>query len=213
MAASFLADLRSGACTMGAAEQALMEAACAQVTNHYGLPGGLLSGSTDAKLPDIQAGWERSFGATTIALAGANHIGISAGGHASNMGMSAESLVIDNDMIGNVLRILKGIEVSEDTLSFEAMGEVIRGEGHYLGHAQTMALMSSEYYYPEFADRDSIKDWEEKGRPDIREKAQARAREILSSHYPSYIDAKLDSEIRTRFDIRLAPQDMALIRT
>ena len=90
--APLAADLRSGACTMGAAEQALMEAACAQIAIHYGLPGGLLSGSTDAKLPDIQAGWERAFGATSIALAGANHIGIAAGGHASNMGISAESL-------------------------------------------------------------------------------------------------------------------------
>ena len=112
-------------------------------------------------------------------------------------------------MIGSVLRILKGIEVSDDTLSFETIGEVIRGEGHYLGHPQTMALMSHEYYYPEFADRDSIKDWEEKGRPDIVEKARVRAREIFSSHYPSYIDASLDREIRQRFDIRLSPQDMA----
>ncbi len=200
------ADLRSGACTMGAAEQALMEAASAQITNHYGLPGGQLSGATDAKISDVQSGWERGYCAATIALAGANHIGIAAGGHASNMGMSAESLVIDNDMIGNVLRILRGIEVTEETLSFEAIGEVIRGEGHYLGHPQTMQLMSSEYYYPEFADRDSIKDWEEKGRPDIREKAREKAKAILASHYPSTIEPSVDAAIRERFDIRL-PRD------
>jgi trimethylamine--corrinoid protein Co-methyltransferase len=200
------ADLRSGACTMGAAEQALMEAASAQISNFYGLPGGQLSGATDAKVSDVQSGWERGYCAATIALAGANHIGIAAGGHASNMGMSAESLVIDNDMIGNVLRILRGIEVSEDSLSFEAIGDVIRGEGHYLSHPQTMKLMSSEYYYPEFADRDSIKDWEEKGRPDIRERARKKAREILRTHYPAYIDPAVDEAIRQRFDIRL-PRD------
>jgi len=204
------ADLRSGACTMGAAEQALMEAASAQISNYYGLPGGQLSGATDAKISDVQSGWERGYCAATIALAGANHIGIAAGGHASNMGMSAESLVIDNDMIGNVLRILRGIEVTEESLSFDTIGDVIGGEGHFLGHPQTMKLMSSEYYYPEFADRDSIKDWEEKGRPDIREKARKKAREILSAHYPTYIDPAVDTAIRERFDIRLPREIMRL---
>jgi trimethylamine--corrinoid protein Co-methyltransferase len=202
------ADLRSGACTMGAAEQALMEAASAQICGYYGLPGAQLSGATDAKISDVQSGWERGYCAATIALAGANHIGIAAGGHASNMGISAESLVIDNDMIGNVLRILRGIEVTEESLSFEAIGDVIRGEGHYLGHPQTMDLMSSEYYYPEFADRDSLKDWEEKGRPDIRERARRKAREILGSHYPSYIEPEVDAAIRERFDIRLLREYM-----
>ena len=203
-----MADLRSGACTMGGAEQALLEAASAQIANAYDLPGALLSGATDAKLPDIQAGWERGYGATTIALSGADHIGIAAGGHASNMGMAAESLVIDNDMIGSVLRILRGIEVTDETLSFETIGEAVGGEGHYLGHPQTMKLMSTEYYYPEFADRDSIKDWEEKGRPDIREKARQKVREVLASHYPSYIEPAVDEAIRQRFDIRLPRERM-----
>jgi trimethylamine--corrinoid protein Co-methyltransferase len=202
------ADLRSGVCTMGSAELALMEAAAAQITNHYNLPGGLLSGATDSKTPDIQAGWERGYCAATIALAGANHIGIAAGGHASNMGMSPESLVIDNDMIGNVLRILRGIEVTEETLSFEVVGAVIRGDGHYLGQPETMSLMSSEFYYPEFADRDSIKDWEDKGRPDIRDKARQKLRETLASHYPSYIEPAVDAAIRERFDIRLPRERM-----
>jgi len=203
------ADLRMGACTMGAAEQALMEAACAQLTNHYNLPGALLSGSTDAKLPDIQAGWERCLGSATIALAGGNHIGLAAGGHASNMGMSAESLVIDNDMLGNVLRVLRGVEVTDETLSFEAIGEAIHGEGHFMGHPETMALMSSEYYYPEFADRDSIKDWEEKGRPSVRGKAKVRAMEVIANHFPSYISPEVDEKIRQKFDIRLPREAMS----
>ena len=49
---------------------ALMEAASAQIANHYNLPGALLSGVTDAKFSDVQSGWEKGFGATTIALAG-----------------------------------------------------------------------------------------------------------------------------------------------
>jgi trimethylamine--corrinoid protein Co-methyltransferase len=111
-------------------------------------------------------------------------------------------------MIGNVLRILRGIEVTEETLSFEVVGAVIRGDGHYLGQPETMSLMSSEFYYPEFADRDSIKDWEDKGRPDIRDKARQKLRETLASHYPSYIEPAVDAAIRERFDIRLPRERM-----
>ena len=38
--------------------------------------------------------------------------------------------------------------------------------------------------------------------------AEARVREILSSHYPSYLDPKVDAEIRARFPIVLDPADM-----
>ncbi len=206
--APLAADLRFGSCDMGAAEQALMEAACAQICAHLDLPGAQLSGTTDSKSLDMQAGWEKSFGSMAAALAGANHIGIAAGGLASNMGMVAESLVIDNDQIGNVLRILKGIEVTDDSLSFETIGDVIRGEGHFLGHADTMKLMSTEYYYPEFADRTAIGDWEERGKPSLEERARERVIEILDRHYPQYIAPEVDAEIRKRFDIRLPAENM-----
>lgn len=203
------ADLRFGSCDMGAAEQALMEAACAQICAHLDLPGAQLSGATDSKSLDMQAGWEKSFGSFAAALAGANHIGIAAGGFASNMGMVAESLVIDNDQIGNILRILKGIEVTEESLSFDSIGEVIRNEGHFLGHADTLKLMSTEYYYPEFADRTTISDWEEKGKPSLEDRARTRVVSILDSHYPQYITPEIDAEIRKRFDIRLPVENMA----
>jgi trimethylamine--corrinoid protein Co-methyltransferase len=202
------ADLRSGSCDMGAAEQALMEAACAQICSHMGLPGAQLSGATDSKTIDNQCGWEKSFGSLAIALAGANHIGIAAGGAASNMGMIPEALVIDNDYIGNILRIMKGIEVTEATLSFDVIGDVIRGPGHFLGHPETLRLMSREYYYPEFADRTSIDEWERAGKPDMVARAKERTIAILDSHYPHCISEEADAEIRRRFDIRLPRECM-----
>ncbi|MEZ5925278.1 MAG: trimethylamine methyltransferase family protein [Hyphomicrobiaceae bacterium] len=203
------ADLRFGSCNMGMAEEALMQAASAQICQYLGIPGAQLAGSTDAKEIDIQAGWERSYGAMAQVLAGSNHIGINAGGYASNMGMIAESLVIDNDQIGCVLRILKGIEVSDESLSFETIGDVIRGEGHFLGHPETMKLMHSEYYYPEFADRTAIGDWEMAGKPKIEDRARKRVIEILDSNYPRYVDAAVDADIRKRFTIRLPVEAMS----
>jgi trimethylamine--corrinoid protein Co-methyltransferase len=138
-----------------------------------------------------------------------NYIGEAAGMQASLMGCSFEALVIDNDMLGAVQRTIGGIEVTDETLSYELIAETSCGAGHYLGSEQTLAIMESEYLYPEVADRRAPSDWESSSSPDILERAQTRVREILSSHYPAYIDPGIDEEIRRRFPVRLSKEQMA----
>ena len=112
-------------------------------------------------------------------------------------------------MLGAVLRTVRGIEVTEGSLSVEAIRAVCAdGPGHFLGHEQTLQLMQTEYLYPEVADRSSPKEWAERGAPDVLDKARARMRAILAEHYPVYIPTALDREIRARFPIRLPPSHM-----
>ena len=114
-------------------------------------------------------------------------------------------------MLGAVLRTVRGIEVSEDSLSVDAIREVCaQGPGHFLGHEQTLQLMQTEYLYPEVADRSSPKEWAERGAPDILDRARARMRVILAEHYPVYIQPDADREIRARFPIRLPHADMQI---
>ena len=108
-------------------------------------------------------------------------------------------------MIGSILRGVRGIEVSDETLAAAAIEAVVTGEGHYLGHGQTLARMKTDYYYPEMTDRQSPNDWKDAGSLDIRERARIKAREVLSTHYPRIIPAEIDARIRAEFDI-LLPQ-------
>jgi trimethylamine---corrinoid protein Co-methyltransferase len=126
----------------------------------------------------------------------------------SLMGQSLEGMLIDNDMIGNVQRILRGIEVTDETLSYDVIKDTVYGAGHYLGHAQTLALMKSEFLYPELADRTTPGAWAEAGHPTIYEHAHKRVHEILSTYYPAYIPPDADARIRERFPIKLDPRDM-----
>ncbi|HCD49027.1 MAG TPA: methyltransferase, partial [Alphaproteobacteria bacterium] len=65
----------------------------------------------------------------------------SVGMHASLLGFCMESLIIDNDMLGQVMRCVRGIEVNETTLSVQTMKDVcIDGPGHYLGHTATISV-------------------------------------------------------------------------
>ncbi len=160
----FVSDLRTGAMSGGSGEQALLMAASAQMAQHYDLPGGVAAGMTDAKLPDAQSGYEKGYSNALAGLAGANLVYEAAGMQASLMGACLESYVIDNDMLGNVMRAVRGIEVNDQSVSLEAIREVcLGGEGHYLSHHQTLGLMESEYIYPRIGNRQSIKEWREGG--------------------------------------------------
>jgi len=204
----FVSDLRTGAFTGGGGEEALVSAAAAQMTNWYGLVSSVGAGMCDAKLPDNQAGYEKAIAVTLASLAGCNNVSESAGMMGSLMGLSFESLVIDNDMLGAVLRTVRGIEVNEETLSYEVIRSAVYGEGHFLREEQTFELMRSEYEYPDLADRLPPSVWEEGGSMDIRALAGERVTQILSAHYPEYIDPAIDKTIRARFPIVLERADM-----
>lgn len=204
----FVSDLRTGAFTGGGGEEAVLSAAAAQMANFYDLPGSVGAGMTDSKLPDDQAGYEKGLTTALAGLAGANVVAESAGMLGSLMGASFETMVIDNEMLGSVQRAIRGIEVTEDTLSYGVIAEAVAGPGHYLGSGQTLELMRSEYLYPEVADRSAPSEWEEKGARDIREVARERVRELLATHYPDYIGREVDEKIRERFPIRLPREAM-----
>lgn len=199
----FVSDLRTGAFTGGGGEIAVLNAAAAQITNFYDLPSGVAAGMADSKLPDGQAGYEKALTTAMAGLAGANLVYESAGMLASLLGCSFESFVIDDEILGFVERGLRGIEVTDETLSLQVIEDAVNGPGHYLGHPQTLQVMESEYLYPVLGDRHTPDEWEEMGATDIRARARAQVGEILGSHYPDYLPPDVDAALRERFPIKL----------
>ncbi len=200
----FVSDLRTGAMSGGSPEQALLSAAAGQMAHFYDLTGGTASGMTDAKLPDAQSGAEKALNHALVGNAGANLIYESAGMHASLLGFSLEALLIDNDIIGSVQRTIKGIDVTEEKLSFDTIKDVcLHGPGHFLGAAQTLNLMQTDYLYPAIGDRRSPNEWVERGSLDTTARAAARVRDILAGHHPRHIADAVDAAIRVKFPVRL----------
>lgn len=200
----FVSDLRTGAMSGGSGEQALLTAACGQMANYYNLPGGSAAGMADAKVPDVQSGYEKGITDVMAGLAGTSLIYESAGMHASLLGFCLESLIIDNDMLGQCLRCVRGIEITDEKLSVDVIRKVCtEGPGHYLGSDQTLSLMQTEYVYPDIGNRMSPKEWGEAGRPDIIEVAIAKKNEMLSELFPQHISPEIDDVLRAQFPIKL----------
>ncbi len=197
-------DLRTGAMTVGSGEQALLTAGCAQMHAFYGIPGGATAGASDAKLPDMQAGWEQMCSAVMAGLSGLNMVYEAAGMHASLLGFCHESLILGDDIIGQAMRCVRGIEVDDETLAVEQIREVcLGGTGHYLGTGQTLARMQADHFYPCLGDRSSPKEWDETGKPDLVAKAVARKQAILAEPNAARFDPLLDRALRQRFRIHL----------
>ena len=197
----FVIDLRTGAFCGAGGEISVMNAAAAQIGNHLGLPTGVASSMADAKAVDAQMGAEKAISALACGLAGSNMIYESAGMMGSLLGASFEAFVLDNEMLSHIHRTIRGIEVTEETLGFEAIKEAVIGDGHFLGGTHTMAAMERDYYYPEVANRDSPAVWNENGAPDAWLAAKQKASAILENHNPRYIDKETEDKIRRKWNI------------
>ncbi|WP_052248842.1 trimethylamine methyltransferase family protein [Leisingera sp. ANG-Vp] len=199
----FISDLRTGAMTGGSGEAAVANAAAAQLLLNLGLPSTVSAGMTDAKTADAQSGYEKGYTIALAAQGGADMINLSVGMLGSIMAASKEALVIDNDMCGAILRSVRGVEMFDGAIDLEMIERVVTGEGHYLGTAQTLELMTREYVYPALGDRQSVNDWLESGALTVWDRAVARVAEIEAMPAPDHLPAGAEAAIRARLPIHL----------
>ena len=194
-------DLRTGAFAGGGGEISVLNAASAQLSNWLGLPSGVAASMTDAKAIDAQYGAEKAMTSVAAALAGGNLIYESSGMTASLLGASFEAFILDDEMHSNTYRILRGIEVTDENLGFDAICNAVLGDGHFLGGTHTFEAMERDYFYPSLADRENPRTWEENGALDAWQQANAKAKSVLAEYHPQYLSGEQDAAIRAKFKI------------
>lgn len=198
-----VADLRTGSMCGGGGEQAILMAGAAQMGRHFGLPVSSIAGITDSKCLDAQYGAEKSLAVAMAAHAGSNIVTQAAGMQASLLGVSHAAYVSDNDLLGNILRTIRGVEATPENIAADVIAQVCRGEGHYLGEQHTFERMKCDYFYPHIGDRRSPREWQEDGARPVGDAARDTAREILGAHFPQHVSDETDRALRAAFDIRL----------
>lgn len=200
----FVIDLRTGSFCGSGGEITLLNAASAQLSNYLDLPSGAAACMSDSKAIDAQMGLEKAMSSLGVGLAGCNMVYESSGMMASLLGASFEAMLIDDEMLSQVYRTLRGVEVNEETLGFEAIKETIYGEGHFLGSQHTMDSMQRDYFWPStLTDRQQPAVWQEQGALDMWQRANSKVREILDTHKPDYISSDTDKKLRNSYNILL----------
>ncbi|SMC45846.1 trimethylamine methyltransferase family protein [Sporomusa malonica] len=195
---SSIMDMREGTYMAGSVEGGMISACLAQMTQYYGLPMYGTAGMTDAKINDSQAGYESALSAMTVGLAGCNFIHDSVGIMEMCQVFSYEKMATDNEILGNVLRVMKGVEVNEDTLAYDLIKTVGPG-GHFLDQEHTGKYVRKEFFFPKIADRQTRIRWEEAGSLTAEDRARKLVDKILDKHIPKPVDSKVKAAIRAKF--------------
>jgi trimethylamine--corrinoid protein Co-methyltransferase len=174
-------DMRTAIDSYGAPEHHLADVVNAQVAHSYGLPTWGYAADTDSKVVDLQAAMEYFSAAVMGFLSGCNLLH-DVGYLESGMTASSESIVLGNEVIEFVRRLVQKVDVDEDSLAVEIIKRVGPG-GAFLKEAHTRTHLRDFWYSP-LIDRRRYTEWDMKGRLTMLDRLRQRVQEILSSHRP-----------------------------
>jgi len=176
-------DMRHGTTAMGAIETAMVVCAYTQIGRSLGLPTHGYLGQSDAKVVDCQAGLESSPGIVMAGLAGVNVVS-GAGMLEFESCQSLEKLVLDDEVCGMALRLVRGIQGRGQRLAEDLWGDLASGD-HFLTSPTTLRWLRDEMTFPSAViDRRSRETWLADGSTTALERARQRVRDVLARHHP-----------------------------
>ena len=153
----------------------------ATLMHYYDLPMWTLGGVSDSKLPDQQAAAEAALTLMVDALAG-GHMVHDIGYLESAYCGSLSQLVLCNDIVGWVKRLMAPVEIDDESLALDVIDQVGPG-GLFLKHKHTRRH-ARDRFQPQVFERASHEDWLASGGLDATARAAARVDAILASHAP-----------------------------
>ncbi len=194
-------NLQTGGYLAGTPEFGMMQAAVAQLAQFYDVPLYCTACMTDSKTLDEQAGYEKATNLLLTAMAGASYIHHALGMVENMNAVSYEQMVLDNDIVLMVKRVLRGIETDEEHLAIDAIQRVGPG-GQFMDDEHTISHLRSEFCFPRLADRQNRSAWEMAGARDARQRATDMVQRLLADPCQSKLPQALDGAIRARFAAR-----------
>jgi len=190
-------DVRYETTPMGAVETMMLDCANAEVGRRLGLPTQGYIALSDAKRLDAQAGFETAMGATLAALSGLDSV--------SGPGMldfescqSLEKLVLDNEICGQALRLVRGIEPRDDFPALPLFEE-LRREKHLLIAKHTRRWLADQISFPgPVIDRANLSRWTEEGCVELGERARREVARLVRAHQPSRLPGEAKAALAER---------------
>jgi trimethylamine--corrinoid protein Co-methyltransferase len=135
--------------------------------------------STESKIPDGQAAYEKTLLGLLHGLGGVNLIwGI--GNLESTLSLCPEQAIIDNEIAAGILRAFKGIEMEEKRMALPVIKEMGQ-KGDYLQSDHTFRYFKEELRITDLLSRERWPVWETAGKKELLEVAKDRVKMFLNS--------------------------------
>jgi len=151
-------DMWTGAPACGSSETLLLRLATAQIREHYmGFWAPPVGAHVSAHVPGLQAGIEKAIAMLFGFLCGARSFSALAALGNGDVG-SIVQLMIDVEVGNYMRRLLRGINVTEDTLAKDVIIKAGIGAS-FLGNPHTVKHVRDEMWFPELMDRRNATEW------------------------------------------------------
>jgi trimethylamine--corrinoid protein Co-methyltransferase len=187
-------DMKQGTTPMGAIETMMINLGDVEMGSFLNLPTHAYMGLSDSKVPDAQAGFEGGMGALLAGLAGVNMIS-GAGMLDFESTQSIEKLIIDNEIIGMVKRLLRGVEDYGTPFASDILKDYDEKE-ELLSHPTTLKLFRKELFIAgPVIDRLSRDTWKETGSKSARKRAKEQASKLIKKGSLKPIDDNLAKDL------------------
>jgi trimethylamine--corrinoid protein Co-methyltransferase len=186
-------DMQSMQPTYSAPEAMMTQAGLCQIGRClYELPTWGFGGCSASKLADEQAVNEAATYLMMAGWAGTNLVH-DVGYLEFGLTYSFDLLVMCNEFIGQVRRMMEGITVDKENLAVECVKRVGPG-GHFLGDVHTLNHFR-ENWQPDLTDRRTYQDWQSRGAKSMGQLAKEKIKELKKSHQPQPLSPEVEAQI------------------
>lgn len=179
-------DMRTTVRAGGSPEHAISSAMATELAHYYGMPS-CVGVSATAKVPGDQSVLEYYTGCVGPLMAGADLM-CGVGLLEDSSCLHYEEIVMDNEIIGAIARLIRGERADEDTLALDVIEKVGVGK-NFLAQRHTVDHFRSEHFKPTLIDRRSYDAWSQTGSKTLRDAARDRVKKILAEHKVAPIPA------------------------
>jgi len=188
---SSVLDMRTGLLPLGAPERSMLNAGGALMARFYDMVSMCGGFNSDAKQLDVQAGFEKGLTAVPLLLEQANII-YGVGSTNAGDAISYLQMVIDNEFIGGLRRMMESISV-HDLDEEVALIKANIPRGNFLKARHTRQAFR-EHWMPEILNRDAYETWQAKGES-IEQVCRRKGRDILRTHEAESLPAEMEAEL------------------
>lgn len=186
-------DMSAAQICYASPEFQLTKTAIAELGRWYGIPTWGYAGCSDAKVLDEQAALEALLSVIMAKFSGGNLIH-DVGYMESGLTGSYEMIVLTDELIAMTGHLVKGIEVSDDTLMLDELDRVGPG-GHFMDTDQTLNRFR-EFWYPGLLDRSRRETWLAGGGTTLGQRLNERVKEIVKEHQPEPLEVEKKQRIQ-----------------
>jgi trimethylamine--corrinoid protein Co-methyltransferase len=187
-------DMMTTLVLTGSPENALLQAAGAEMAQYHGLPSASWALS-DSVMLDSQASCEKLLTSLIHTLGKVNMVW-GMGNIETSKTISPEVAVIDNELVGNCIRFSDRFKVDEEHLAFNLIKDVAF-KGSFLETTHTLEHFQEEIRYSDLLNRTNRSAWESNGSKSMEEKAEESVNSILSREPEIYLSGNQILKLET----------------